>query len=343
MRSLLLAVVLAWMASSTCLAQPAPRDWLKPPALKRGDLVAIVAPAGPFESSALTPFVESLTKAGYRVRVPAGMEGRKLPYLAGTDDQRVDELNAAIRDREVRAIVAARGGYGLTRILDRVDYRALRADPKIVAGYSDLTALHLAIGRHARVVSFHSPMPLSSLGREDRPDYVFAARSFRRAIFADQYTAGGVGYPIALPESDRPAPLVSGRATGRLTGGNLSLVAATLGTPYAVEPDGAILFLEDVHEAPYRVDRMLSQLRLAGVLDRVAGVVLGRFTTDDPNEAAEVDRVLRDAFGRLKVPVAWRFPVGHVPLNATIPEGATAVLDADAGTVTLTENPVRID
>src|SRR5262249_54015721 len=154
---------------------------------------------------------------------------------------------------------------------------------KILTGYSDLTALHLAVARKARLITFHSPMPMRDLWQE-KAEFAFAGRSFRRAVFADQYKKGEAGYAVAVPADARPVALVRGTARGRLLGGNLTLVCATLGTSYAIQPEGAILLLEDVNEAPYRVDRMLSQLRLAGVLDAVAGVVLGSFTGKGPEE-----------------------------------------------------------
>jgi len=322
-------------------AKPA-KGWLKPPALRPGDTIAFVAPAGPVDPAPLRKYARRLEEAGYKVQIPEGI-GRRDGYLAGTDEQRVAELNAALRDPKVRAVFPCRGGYGLTRILDRVDYAALRKDPKVVTGFSDLTALHLAIAREARVVSFHSPMPGVSLGRAEK-SYAFAASSFRRAVFADQYSKGEAGYAVEVP-ADGPAPvkLVGGKARGRLLGGNLTLVCSTLGTPYAVEPEGAVLFLEEVNEAPYRVDRSLSQLRLAGVLGKVAGVVAGDFKGKDEKEAKEIGRVVREYLGRLKVPVVTGFPVGHVAHNATLPHGALVELDADAASLRLLENPVLLD
>jgi muramoyltetrapeptide carboxypeptidase len=287
----------------------------------------------------LQRYAATLEAAGYKVVIPEGIvrDGKR------SDDERANELNAAIRDPKVRAIFPARGGYGLTRIVDRIDYAALRKDPKIVTGFSDLTALHLAIARRARLVSFHAPMPMSHLSRGDRPEFAFEAASFRRAVFADSYGKGGPGYTIATPPDGKPERLVGGVARGRLLGGNLSLVCATMGTPYAIEPRGAILILEDTNEAPYRVDRYLSQLRLAGVLDAVAGVVLGDFGGKDSAEAAEIEGVLRDYFAKAKVPVLWKFPVGHTPRNATLPHGGLVELDADRGGLRLLEDPVRLD
>jgi muramoyltetrapeptide carboxypeptidase len=341
-----LATVLAMLAAGTCPVFAQDRqtaDWIRPRALKPGDTIAFVAPAGPTDLPPLREYAARLEKEGYRVIVPDGIGHRRSGYLAGSDDERAAELNRMIRDPSVRAIFPARGGFGLTRILDRIDYAAIRKDPKIITGYSDLTALHLAVAREARVITFHSPMPDSSLWKSDKPEYTFAADSFRRTIFADRYSKGRSGYTIAVPNDAKPVKLVGGTARGRLLGGNLSLICATIGTPYALQPRGAILFIEDVHEAPYRVDRMLSQLRLAGVFDEVAGVVAGSFSSNDPSDAKELDRVLKDYLGRLKVPVILRFPVGHTPLNATLPHGGLAELDADAERLRLLEDPVRLD
>jgi muramoyltetrapeptide carboxypeptidase len=313
--------------------------WRKPPALKPGDTIAFVAPAGPVRSDApLREYASRLEKAGYKVVIPESIS-RRSGFLAGSDDDRAAELNAALRDPKVRAIFPVRGGYGLTRILDRIDYAALRKDPKVITGYSDLTALHLAIAREARVVTFHSPMPLSDLAKTDAK-YAFAAASFRRAIFADEYKKGVAGYAIEPPSGLKPSKLVGGKARGRLMGGNLSLICTTLGTPYAIRPEGAILLLEDVNEEAYRVDRYLSQLRLAGVLGKVAGVVVGDFSFKDEGERKEIGRVLRENLGRLKVPVVMNFPVGHTANNATLPHGVLVEIDADAATLRVAENPV---
>lgn len=322
---------------------PGEMAWIKPPALRLGDTIAFVVPAGPATLPPLAQYGRRLEQAGYRVLIPKDVESRNEGYLAGSDELRADELNAMIRDPKVRAIFPARGGYGLTRILDRIDYEALRKDPKVVTGYSDITALHLAIARKARVVTFHSPMPISDLWLEDKPEFAFAADSFRRAIFADGYKAGGRGYAIAIPPDLKPEKLVGGTARGRLLGGNLTLICSTLGTPFAIEPEGAILFIEDVNEAPYRVDRSLSQLRLAGVLDAVAGVVVGDFGSKDPAAAKEISRVLRGYLEPLEVPTIWNFPVGHISRNATLPHGALAELDADRCILKVVEDPVRPD
>jgi muramoyltetrapeptide carboxypeptidase len=327
---------------STLLGQVgSAEEWRKPPALKPGDTVMFIAPAGPVELPSTLEYVRRLEKAGYKTRIPKGID-RKMGYLAGRDEERAAELNAAIRDPNVRAIFPCRGGYGLTRILDRIDYAALRNDPKILIGFSDLTALHLAVARKARVITFHSPLATRALLQEDK-NHAFAAASFRRAIFADQYVKGAAGYTIDVPDDPpRPVKLVGGKARGRLLGGNLTLICSTLGTPYAIQPMGAILFIEDVNEAPYRIDRALSQLRLAGILDVVAGIVVGSFTSREPKDAKEFERLFREYLGKMKVPVVMGFPIGHTARNATLPHGALAELDGDKAVLRLLEDPVLL-
>ena len=324
-----------------------PDGWIRARGLQKGDTIAFVAPAGPIDLAKVETYVAQLRREGFRVQLPQGIDRRR-GYLAGTDDERIDELNAAIRDPQVRAIFPCRGGYGITRILDRVDYEALRRDPKIVTGFSDITGLHMAIARKIRLVTFHSPMPMYELYRTE-PEFEFQARSFRRAVMTDEYPLGRIGYAIDMPAPRQgatsvnpPKAIVGGKTRGRIWGGNLTLVCATLGTPYALDPDGAILVLEDLDEPPYRVDRYLSQLRLAGILDRVAGVVVGDFHGAKPEENDDIQAVLRESLRKLRVPVLEGFPVGHVSLNATLPHGEMAELDADAGTLRILGNPVQL-
>jgi muramoyltetrapeptide carboxypeptidase len=314
------------------------RAWITPPALRRGDTIMLVAPASPVDKDVVLRYAKQLEAAGFRVMVPESLN-RVDRYLAGSDAQRSAELNTALRDPKVNAIFPCRGGFGLTRILDRLDYEALRARPKVVTGFSDLTALHLAIARKARVVTFHAPMPEFDLWRHDG-EFAFAAAAFRRVVFADGYQVGEQGFLLTLSaDGPRPIKLVGGRVKGRLVGGNLTLICTTLGTPYAIEPEGNILMIEDTGERPYQIDRALSQLRLAGVLDAFAGVVVGQFAKTDEKE---VERILRDYIGGRKVPAIRNFPFGHTPYNATLPHGGLVELDADAPSLRLLENPVTL-
>ncbi len=313
--------------------------WLKPKGLKNGDTIAFVAPAGPADRELVLIYKKQLERDGFQVRLDDRMLDRKTEYLAGDDNQRADELNQAILDPIVRAIFPVRGGFGLTRILDRIDFDSLRSDPKVITGYSDLTALHLAIARRSHVISFHSPMPMSNLAKGSLPEHSYALNSFERMLFVDKFPNSLTGSAIEVPIAEPVKVINTGKAQGRLIGGNLSLVCATMGTPYAIEPTGVILFLEDVNEAPYRIDRLFSQLRLAGVLDSVAGMILGQFTTKEPNEEKQIDKVIREYVSPLHCPVVANFPVGHVPKNATLPHGAMVELDADRGALKLLEEP----
>ncbi len=329
----------AGAAAPSDVRTDAPGEWIRPHALRTGDTIAFVAPASPIEKDVVVRYARQLEEAGFRVILPRHPD-RADRFLAGSDDERAAELNAAIRDPKVRAIFPCRGGYGVTRILDRLDYAALRADPKIITGFSDLTALHLAVARQAHLVTFHSPMPEHYLYREDG-DFAYSATAFRRVLWADKYRKGDRGFTVELPaDQPRPAKLVGGKACGRLVGGNLTLICSTLGTPYAIEPRGNILLLEDTGEKPYQIDRAFSQLRLAGVLDAVAGVVIGTF---DKADAKEVEKVLHDYLGKRSIPAIHNFPVGHGRFNATLPHGARVELDADAGTLRVLENPVTLD
>lgn len=314
------------------------RPWLAPPALVAGDTVALVAPCGICEEDDARRFADSFTQAGFRVVIEPEIHDRRHRYLAGTDDERAAELDRAIRDPAIHGIFVLRGGFGLTRILDRIDYDALRRSPKVIAGYSDVTALHVAVGRRARVITFHAPM--ASSVKATGADPSFAERSFRDMLLLAP-TAPRRSIPV--PAGERVTTVTGGRCTGRLVGGNLSLIAATIGTPYAIDARGCVLFLEDVNERPYRVDRLLSQLRLAGVLDGVVGVVVGRFTCDDYEGAKKEqdEREQREVvleYGRaLGCPVVADFPCGHVRDNVTLPLGALVALDADAGTLEVIE------
>lgn len=313
--------------------------WKKAKALRQGDTIAFVAPAGPSDPMRVEQGRKRLEALGYRVRVPKDLI-RRDRYLAGSDDARAGELNEAIRDPEVRAVFPCRGGYGLMRILDRIDYEAIRDDPKIITGYSDLTALHLAVARRSRVITFHSPMPESALYRDDG-EYAYASSVFWKTVRGEGFSGKpGEGVDVDLPEGrPKPVRLVGGKARGRVVGGNLTLICATLGTPYALEADGNILIVEDTGEAAYRIDRYFAQLRLAGVLGRIAGLIIGTF--DNTDEKA-VEEVVREYGSRLHVPVLMDFPLGHTPFNAALPHGGLIELDADTPRVRLLEAPVAL-
>lgn len=315
-------------------------------ALQRGDTIALVAPAGPVDRERIERAVGRLEEAGFRIKTYGDLY-RKWGYLAGEDETRADELMQAFADPEVAAIFPARGGTGITRLLDLLDYTLIRRHPKIVTGFSDITALHAALFREAGLVTFHSPNPMDGLGMPDGFTDL-SARSFWRAILADSYLGRKTrGYEVPLLECERERLVtqVPGKAQGTLVGGNLALVCSLLGTPYEIDTTDNLLLLEDIGEQPYRIDRFLSQLRLAGKLDVLAGVVLGQFTDCDPPEgkpSLTLAEIFEGYFAYLGIPVLQNFPTGHTPDNATLPLGVEVELDADAKRLNVLENPVQL-
>ena len=245
---------------------------MKPPPLRPGDAIAAVAPASaPVSPDRLARGVAYLERLGYRVEVGRLGEGPQ-GYLAASDAARLRELNGALRRPDVQAIFCVRGGYGTLRLLPDVDYAAVRRHPKLVVGYSDVTALHLALYHKAGVTGLSGPMVGVEWGALD-------AASER--LFWD-LARGAAPRPLLGPGGEALQPVRPGTAEGVLLGGNLTLVTRLIGTPYLPDLMGALLFLEDVGEAPYRIDGLLAQLKLAGILDRLGGLVLGGFTEGDP-------------------------------------------------------------
>lgn len=309
-----------------------PRRVLHPPALAPGDRIAVVAPSMPVFPDLLAAGVAALRGSGFRVEVGAHVHAVR-GHLAGSDDERLADLNAALRDPGVRAVWAGRGGYGLTRILDGVDWDALAADPKLLVGFSDVTALLHAAWRRLGLVTVHGP----SAGRMHLVAEHTDAYRHLLDLVSGRTTPGPLPTLGATPRGVAP-----GRAEGRLVGGNLSLLVAGLGTPDQLDTDGAILLIEEVHEPPYKLDRMLTQLRAAGVLARAAGVVVGALVRCDPprgRPSATADEVVDERLGDLGVPVLAGLPLGHVDRQLALPHGARVAMDADAGTLRLLERP----
>jgi muramoyltetrapeptide carboxypeptidase len=303
-----------------------------PARLRAGARIALVAPAGPLAEGAVDRAEARVRELGWEPIV--GPSARKRSgYLAGSDAERVADFNAALRSMENDAIWCLRGGYGNMRILPELELSRLRDRPRPLIGFSDNTALHLALQRLG-VMSFHGPHAAT----ENFPP--FAARGLL-SVTTNAVEAGYLPFPDG--SAGRAETLVGGVATGRLIGGNLSLVAATVGTPYQIQPEGSILFLEEVGEPSYRIDRMLTQLLLAGIFDGIAGIAIGAISecpdTGTPH-LPEPRAVLLDRLERLKIPLAFGFPIGHVPENWTIPMGVLSRLDASAGTLEILEPAV---
>lgn len=312
-------------------ASPVSHALLRPPPLAPGARVALVSPAGPLRGEAdLARAIENARAFGWEPKVGAHALARR-GYFAGDDAERLADLNGALRDDTVDGIWCVRGGYGAMRLLPGVDYDALRRRPKPIVGYSDVTALHAAAGRTG-LISYHGPTARAELTP-------FSRASLQRAVTGRGADPCGAALDVPRP-ANAPAPraLRGGRARGVLAGGNLALVAALVGTPYAPRLDGAILVLEDVNEAVYRVDRMLRQLLLAGALDGVRAIAFGRCTScpeESDDGARKLDEVVAEIADVLGVPCAIHLPVGHIDDQWTVPLGAIAELDAEAATLTV--------
>lgn len=313
---------------------------VRPPRLTRGSRIALVAPAGPLLERDDIVRAQLLCRAlDYEPVVGAHAAGH-YGYFSGTDAERLADLNAAFRDPAIDAVWCIRGGYGVTRILDGVDFEALARRPRPVMGYSDITALLGGVGRRAGMVGFHAPT-----ARAEMP--AFSRRQFAKVL--TEPAAAGTLEPlpvpsdVLLPQHNRIVTIRGGTAEGPLAGGNLTLLQCLIGSAYFPDLDGALLVLEDVNEDLYRIDRMLAHLRMVGALARLRGVIAGRFTglKRHMNDGAlGVDEVLAHYFGPLNIPAAYGLPVGHIDDQWTLPLGVRARFDADAGTVTLLEPAV---
>lgn len=314
------------MQPTPCLRTHSAQSFRKPHPVRPGDLVAVVAPAGPFERSALEAGVAVIGDR-YRVRYDERIYSRRR-YLAGDDDRRLEELTTALNDPEVKAVFCARGGYGAMRLLTRLGSWAAssRLPAKPLIGFSDITALHQWLQSNG-LTSIHGPVA-SQLGR-------LSAESSRRLFSLLESTLPAE--PLAGTET-----YVGGTVEGPLLGGNLAVFTRLLGTPFMPPLDGGILLLEDVSEQPYRLDRMWTHLELAGVFRRLKGIVLGQFINCEPRDGAfTAADVLRELAGTTGLPCAAGFPIGHGDVNEAVPLAVRVRLDADAGRLTFLEPAVN--
>lgn len=312
---------------------------VKPPRLRLGDTVGLIAPANAtFLQVELDVARETLEALGLRMKAGTHLLDR-YGYLAGRDADRAADVNVLFGDPDVRAVLALRGGWGSARLLPHLDYAAIRRHPKILMGYSDVTALLNAVHARTGLVTFHGPVGISTWTP-------FSIEHMAAVLF--EADAPTLANPVELREGlvqveDRIQTVTPGRARGKLLGGNLTVLSAIVGTPYVPDMDGAILFLEDTGEAVYRMDRMLTHLKLAGLLGRIKGLVFGRCTDCKPGEgygALTLDEVLADHVKPLGVPAFRGAMIGHIDRQFTVPVGLEAEIDADAGTIRLLEPAV---
>ena len=314
---------------------------LKPPRLKPGSLVGLVEPSGVVDDAMIEKGVRNLELLGLRVKLSPNLRSVHGGY-AGTVNQRLADFHGMFLDREVEGLWILRGGSGGAHLLPHLDYELIRSHPKAVVGYSDTTAIHLGLLAGAGLVSFHGPVASSTFSEynianlravlmEPQPTRTFeeARENVEKAKDQRQFA---------------PRTFRAGTAEGRLVGGNLAVLSAIVGTPYAAQARGRLLFLEEIREAPYRVDRMLEQLRQSGALTTAAGVMLGVFMRCDPpdNEPSlSLQEVLEGQFKASKVPAAYGFSFGHIAHQMTLPLGIRARMDAAERTLTLLEPAVN--
>jgi len=310
-----------------------------PQALNIGDTIAFCAPAAPLDTTRMILAKKRLIEMGFYV-VQSESLFRRWGYLAGSDAMRADELMIFFQDPTIKAIFPGTGGYGTTRILDLLDYTIIRNNPKIFIGFSDITGLHIALNQIANLVTFHTPNPMYGLGSKGGLEPM--AETYFWSLLKGNNEIYQIPFDL-YEDSSQVEVIAPGKAQGCLVGGNLSLVCATMGSPYEIQTNGKLLFMEDIGEAPYRIDRYLRELKLAGKLDAVAGVILGRFTRrkeEPPDKPGDftMDEVLDQYFKNLNVPVIKNFPAGHVRSNISLPLGVLAELDTEQGVLRFLES-----
>ncbi len=306
---------------------------LKPKALKKGDIIGIISPASsPDDFTRIEQGVRYLESLGYRVKLGKHIF-KRYGYLSSTDDERAEDLNGMFADEKVRAIICVRGGYGTPRLLDRVDYSLIKRNPKIFVGYSDITALQLAIFKRTGLVTFSGPMLAV--------DIYSNFDDFSEEFFWRILTSKERKIEIKNPDGVELNTLKPGKATGILLGGNLSLIASIMGTKYQPNFNESVLVIEDIGEEPYRIDRYLSQLKNSGVLYKISACILGQFTDcvpKEPEKSLTLEQIFNDYLGNLKIPVISNLSYGHIPQKLTLPLGVKVGLDAKRQKITIIES-----
>jgi muramoyltetrapeptide carboxypeptidase len=292
---------------------------IKPLRLNKGDTIGVIAPASPPNKDNLKRSLSFLEELGLKVKMGDHVYDQ-YGYLAGKDEDRLADLHKMFLDKEIKAIICAGGGYGTGRIASQIDYSLIINNPKIFWGYSDITFLHTAIRQQTGLVTFHGPMLASDIGKED-------ADPLSKQYFSQLFEPFVLDYPEGVSNLET---LADGNASGILTGGNLSLLASTIGTPYEIDTKNKLLLIEDINEEPRAVDRMLNQLHMAGKLEDAAGLIIGDFNNCVPQRdlSLELDEVLDTYIKKVNKPALKGFNIGHCSPHISVPLGVKAELDA---------------
>ena len=325
MRKIIFAAVIIAAMYGTSFASDNTR--LRGHALKPGDCIGLLAPSSYTSSNDYAPVVELLRSHGYRVKL-APSATAMYEHFAGTDRKRAEDINNFFRDSTVKAILCIRGGYGAARILDKLDYKMIAKHPKPLIGFSDITALHIALGEKAGLATIHGPMAVSfTTERFDSP--------YSRENFFSGLTSVLPLGEIPMPEGRKLETVIAGNAEGVIMGGNLTVIASLVGTPYELDGTGALLLIEEIGEKPYRIDRMMNQLYQSGLLGRVNGIIYGDFIGCDDNDPDGLSDVSVDGiltyYARLsRKPAIKGMPSGHGNYNIFLPMGVHAKMKADS-------------
>ena len=336
--TLLIIVMIAIPFS--CVSEPIPQK-IKPKFLEIGDTIAFCAPSGFLDSTRMALAKRRLEEKGFHV-VQSNSLFQNWGYLAGNDEARANELMHYFKDKSVKAIFPGTGGYGATRILPLLDFDIISNNPKIFIGFSDITALHIALNNLSNMVTFHTPNPMYGLGSKDGLEPI--SEFYFWSLLMDQSNSYEVPFNI-YNDSLSAKILVPGIASGVLVGGNLSLICSVMGSKYEIKTANSILFIEDIGESPYRIDRYLQELKLAGKFDDLNGLIIGRFSrrqSEEPDKPTDfkMEEVFSQYFSNLKVPVIYDFPAGHGSKNISIPLGVKVEINTENQLFKLLESPL---
>ena len=309
---------------------------IKPKELEFGDTLGLVAPASFTSKEKIEKSIETVEKMGFKVKLGESIYQR-YGYLSGKDEIRAKDINEMFKDPEVDGIICLRGGYGTPRILDLIDYNIIKDKPKVFIGYSDITALHIAFNQICKLVTFHGPMVSSDIIGNF---HEFSKESLYKSIMNNRE----IGL-IENPPGEEIIKINTGVVEGTIIGGNLSLIADTIGTQYEIDTKRKILFIEEVGEEPYSIDRMLNQLRLSGKLKDAAGIILGDFRDCEPKghyeDSLNLEELIEDYIKPLNKPSIYNLQSGHCDPIITLPLGINTRLDGDSGEVYILENAVK--
>jgi len=310
---------------------------LTPKRLKKGDTIGLISPSSPMlDSEKLDRSISYFERNGYNVKLGKSI-AKETGYLAGSDQERLDDLHSMFSDKDVNAIFAIRGGYGAIRIIDKLNYELIRKNPKIFVGFSDITILQLAIFQKSQLITFAGPMVNTYFGSEELNDYV------EEQLWNLLTNSKKVG-KIKNPNSEKIFVLNKGRGEGKLLGGNLSSMLSLSGTEYLPTFRNSILFLEEINEPPYKIDRMFNQLKLQKIINNAKGIILGRFVDcyeqDTTKKSLSLNDIIIEYFQGIKKPVIYNLKHGHIKQNITLPVGANCKLNGSRGFFEITQSVV---